>query len=317
VRAILVKQLVALGLGITVANVGATGISWEDNPGLFLVERLSDNNPLSASLAEVLLAVASEAIPDTSPEFLDEQFINALTQDPQVIADILVGAIEHLERGIRIDPGSFPDLQEGAKASGIDALGTLSSLTQYFNYSSVRRRQAALDVLQKADQLADAAEASKVVDTQPDQKLAALNTKLKGTTTATKQNVKSAVVGSYTYSAPPNAADLTKDYVKKLPPNSYSGIGLFTAARGADELKMLNILLDEELALLPDDQLFTSIAAAEVAQTGKTTPPPEPTDKDIKMVQALKRLSAAIRNQNNLNSAEDTSAPDDTATSVP
>jgi hypothetical protein len=317
VRAILVKQLVALGLGITVANVGATGISWEDNTALFLVERLSDNNPLSASLAEVLLAVASEAIPDTSPEFLDKEFTNALMQDPQVIADILEGAVEHLESGINIAPGSFPELQEDAKASDVDALGTLSSLTKYFNYSGERRRQAALDALQKAEQLTGAVEASKVIDTTPSKRLDALSAKLKGTTEATKQNVKSAVQGSYAYSAPPNAADLTKDYVKNLPQNSFSGIGLFAAARGADELKMLNILLDEELTLLPDAQLFASIAAVEDAQTGKTTPPPAPTAEDIKMVQALKRLSAAISDQSKPNRVEDASAPDDTAASTP
>lgn len=317
VRAILVKQLVALGLGITVANVGATGISWEDNTALFLVERLSDNNPLSASLAEVLLAAASEAIPDTSPEFLDEEFTNALMQDPQVIADILEGAVEHLESGINIAPGSFPELQEGAKAIDVDALGTLSSLTKYFNYSGERRRQAALDALQKAEQLTSAVEASKAVDTTPSQRLDALSAKLKGTTEETKQNVKSAVQGSYAYSAPPNAADLTKDYVKNLPQNSFSGIGLFAAARGADELKMLNILLDEELTLLPDAQLFASIAAVEDAQTGKTTPPAAPTADDIKMVQALKRLSAAISDQSKPNRVEDASAPDDTAASAP
>lgn len=317
VRAFLVKQLVALGLSLAVASAGATGISWEDNTALFLVERLSDNNPLSASLAEVLLAAASSAIPDTSSEFLDEQFINALMQDPQVIADILVGAVEHLESGINIAPGSFPELQEGAKASDVDALGTLSSLTKYFNYSGERRRQAALDALQKAEQLADAVEASKVVDAMPSQRLDALNAKLKGTTGATKQNVKTAVEGTYTYNAPPNAEDLTKGYVKNLPQDSFSGIGLFAAARGADELKMLNILIDEELALLPDAQLFASIAAVEDAQTGKTTPEPTPTKEDIKMMQALKRLSAAIRDQSKPNRSEDTTAPEDTATSAP
>jgi hypothetical protein len=324
VRSIIAKQLVSYILSAILLGVGATGIDYESHPLFFIIERLSDTNPLSASLAEILLAGLNGLV-DNEPEFLDDAFATALTSDPQLISDILVGALDHLNKKIKIPSGVFPELQENVTADKAPIMNALSSIARYFNYSGEARRRFAARAQQEIDAAAAQAASASATTTQgPSQKMEALEQLRSATIDETKGNIKNSLSGQdqYTYSPPANFEVLCKDYSKNRPENSFTWTGLFTAARNTDEIKMLNILIDEELMLLPDDRVFTSIAAIEDAQAGKnvpsttTTPAPE----DIEMVKAIKRLKAAIdaaQQPQNATGAGATSEPDDTAASAP
>ncbi len=293
-RSLVAKQIAAYVLAFSLSGFGATGISYEESPILFCLERLSDTNILSASLAEIIIAGISEGLRDDEPAFLTEDFAKALVADPQVISDILIGAVDHLTNGIKIPDGAFPELQERIVAKENFVLDALSSISRYVNYSGEARRRFAARAKAEVDAAVEqAASASEAVAQTPSQKMDALESLRKATTDSTKKNIADALSGvtEYVYKAPPNAEPLLKDYSKNRLENSLSPIGIVAAARNIDEIKILNYALDDNIRLMPDAQAFKTIAALEQGQDEEIS---EPTQEDIAMVQAIKKLGAAI-----------------------
>jgi hypothetical protein len=299
VRSLVAKQLAAYVLAFSLSGLGATGISYEDSPILFCLERLSDTNILSASLAEIIAAGISEGLRDDEPAFLTEDFANALVADPQIISDILMGAVDHLTNGIKIPDGAFPELQEGVVAKESFVLDALSTISKFANYSGEARRRFAARAKAEVDAAtAQAVSAKEAVAQTPSQKMDALESLRKATTESTKKNISDALSGvtGYVYKAPPNAEPLLQDYSKNRLDDSLSPIGIVAAARNIDEIKILNYVLDENIRLMPDAQAFKTIAALEQGQDKEIS---EPTQEDIAMVQAIKKLGAAISARQN------------------
>jgi hypothetical protein len=296
VRGILAKQLVAYILSAVLLGTGATGMSYEDTPVLFILERLSDTNILSASLAESLIGIIGNVLSDSEEAFIDDSFATALTSDPEILKGILSGAVDHLVTGIKIPEGTFPDLQTGVQAAnGLGTLNALSTAARFFNYSGEARRRFSAKAKAELDAAAEAANSANAAVAQtPSQKIEALNDAMRATAGATKANIERSLSGDsqYTYEPPPNSELLLADYEKVRPEDSFSLIGLFTAVRNVDELKMLNILIDEDLRLMPDDQAFKNIVAIEAGQEAAISA--EPTSEDIAMVKSLKALGAAL-----------------------